>query len=273
MDKTFTRKKNVCQSFIHVPLVTRGAPDDPMGPCSHPRAPVFLGGPWSPRGPPGNLGAPSRAGGPFLGEIVGTCLRLAKSCWQCISPCATSATRCRNAIWSSALTTSLWFTLLAPALTGTRLVRRESWTTWLSFQRTSVTSLHSLPYRLHAACPPVVVGRFQRARRRTERRSWTARLLQHMTRPQAPSRRAQQCTTATVVESTGVMRPLVPTAPRRQFFRLMHDLAHAPGRPLNTGVGPFRVTRHETRRPDVNSLVTPVSKEQGSPSHQVPAGQ
>ena len=73
MNKTFTRKKNVYQSFIHILLVTRGAPDDPMGPCSHPRAPGFLG-PLSPRGPPGNLGAPSRAGGPLLGEILGTCL-------------------------------------------------------------------------------------------------------------------------------------------------------------------------------------------------------
>ena len=55
-----------------------------MGPCSHPRAPGFLG-PWPPRGPwlpgapdrlgaPGDLEAPSRAGGPLLGEILGTCL-------------------------------------------------------------------------------------------------------------------------------------------------------------------------------------------------------
>ena len=59
MDKTFTRKKNVNQSFIHVPLVTRGAPDDPMGPCSHPRAPGFLGpGSWG----PGRIGAPDRLG-------------------------------------------------------------------------------------------------------------------------------------------------------------------------------------------------------------------
>ena len=65
--------RKMCFSFIHVPLVTRGAPDEPMGPCSHPRAPGFLG-PWSPRGPPGSLGAPSRACGPLLGEILGTCL-------------------------------------------------------------------------------------------------------------------------------------------------------------------------------------------------------
>ena len=49
LDKThFTRKKNLYQSFNHVPLVTRGAPDDPMGPCSHPKAPVS--------GEPGRMG-------------------------------------------------------------------------------------------------------------------------------------------------------------------------------------------------------------------------
>ena len=50
LDKTFTQNKNLYQSSIHVPLVTRGAPMGPMGPCSHPRAPGFLG-PWPPRGP------------------------------------------------------------------------------------------------------------------------------------------------------------------------------------------------------------------------------
>ena len=57
-----------------MPLVTRGAPDDPMCPCSHPRASGLLG-PWSSRGllvvggagrmgAPDHLGAPSRLGSP-----------------------------------------------------------------------------------------------------------------------------------------------------------------------------------------------------------------
>ena len=63
------------------PWLPEGPPRDPMGPCSHPRAPGFLGpwqarGPWKPGpliawGPPGDLEAPSRAGGPLLGEILG----------------------------------------------------------------------------------------------------------------------------------------------------------------------------------------------------------
>ena len=67
-----------------------------MGPCSHLRAPGFLG-PWPPRGPwqpgvPDRLGAPSRLGGarmtwgpfesrwPLLGEILGirACLQRQK---------------------------------------------------------------------------------------------------------------------------------------------------------------------------------------------------
>ena len=64
----FTRKKNCYQRIIHVPLVTRGTPDDSMGPCSHPRAPSLLGA-------PGDLAAPSRAGGPLRGQILGTCLQ------------------------------------------------------------------------------------------------------------------------------------------------------------------------------------------------------
>ena len=55
LDKTFTRNKHLYQSSIHVPLVTRGAPEGPMGPCNHPRAPGFLG-PWPPRGIGGGTG-------------------------------------------------------------------------------------------------------------------------------------------------------------------------------------------------------------------------
>ena len=61
-DKTsFTRKKNLYQSFIHAPLVPRGAPDDPMGPCSHPKGPRFPG-PGSPREPLVAWGRPGRMG-------------------------------------------------------------------------------------------------------------------------------------------------------------------------------------------------------------------
>ena len=62
-------------------LPDRGAPYDPMGPYSHPRASGRLGargsrGIPSRLGAPGDLGAPSRASGPILGEILGTCLVL-----------------------------------------------------------------------------------------------------------------------------------------------------------------------------------------------------
>ena len=58
-----------------MPLITRGGSDDPMGPCSHPSAPGFLG-PWSPRGSlvaggwshgdpaPDRMWDPNRLGGP-----------------------------------------------------------------------------------------------------------------------------------------------------------------------------------------------------------------
>ena len=65
LDKTyFTRKQiYINSSFISVALVTRGAPDYPMGPCTHPRTPGFLG-PLVAQGAPGRLGGASRLGAP-----------------------------------------------------------------------------------------------------------------------------------------------------------------------------------------------------------------